>query len=362
MKNNKLFIVICIVSILILLFGGILFITFKVADNEKSKVPDAIVEKDDNKKNELKFSLDFGGQLYDLYLIDKKEVKVVTTSEIYEVCPDTNCMKHSGEKRIEEQVLELSDRELVEVVKVYESLFIDGKTELNISDVELNDEQERVIYSLVLNSGETLTIQDDLKFKTVTKELKYDKVILNNKVMYVEESSNETVNNIGKFINKIVDDNYKQIEEEFNLFKKDFDLMSDEDLQDFNLTLKVEYIGPSNISLSFTLEGGYYGHNYYLVKGYTFNVFNGDVKEIPRRYQSRLHDAAIKEIENNKDYKDLIVEFTNDWKDILKEEMYKEGNWYLTDGKICFLIVPDYLGVNYLQLMSIEVPFREREL
>ena len=125
-----------------------------------------------------------------------------------------------------------------------------------------------------------------------------------------------------------------------------------EDMCNSRLKLEIKYIGSSNVSFTYLKDGIYKG---YELKGYTFNIGTGEIIPVYNGFKKEYYESAIKSFTNSEFYKTIEELLAENWKDILYENMFEIGNWYITEKKIIFLIPAYLLGLDNAVAQVIEI-------
>ena len=293
-----------------------------------------------------KIRYDFGAESY-IYLLPDNVIKTVNVQEIYDIESNCNCMKPTGKFKYEENTINFSKETKANVIKVFDELYKkSGTKEFNADNIELSKYQQRVLLATTLNSEDHLTIESNLKHKTINKEFNSKSAnykIVNSKTLLDDSSKNKTVNKMAKYLNEIVNNDFDKINnsslkviENGNVFEN----------QGVNLQLEFVYAGPYSLSFVYTAEGQLGTTTIHEKKGYTFK-YTGDINEFDMNgWKDRYYNEALNIFMKTNLYIDYKDQLNKDWKTILYDNMYLTGNWYLSDDKIEFLIPAYLLGFD----------------
>lgn len=308
-----------------------------------------------------KIRYDFGTESY-IYLLPDNVIKTVNVQEIYDVMPDCNCMKPTGKFKYEENIINFSKETKANVIKVFDELYKkSGIKEFNTDNIELSKYQQRVLLATILNSEDRLTIESNLKYETINKELNSknnDYKIMNTKMIINDSTENKSVNKIANYLNKLVNDDFDKIN---GTSKEIIEFVDIEENLGVNLKLELVYTGPYSLSFLYTIEGQLGAKAIYDVKGYTF-YYTGDIHEFD---MNGLKDKYYKEALSNFMKTDLYINYKEQlnkgWESTLYDNMYLTGNWYLNNEKLEFFVPAYLLGFDEstAKVISIDVKVDE---
>ncbi len=328
-----------IVFIFVILFIIIIALTlFKGNDREKQKPSNTNNNVENYYNYDYKYVLQttFGAD-YFIYLLNDNSVKVVGKIPVAETCEGMDCIELTGEYNYEETTIEFSDKSMDKVRNFISSLFDKKLTNyLNLENLELTKEQERIELALLLNLEDLITFEDDLIFETKTKELKNSvgKVIFEMSKTTIAPSNNEAVSKIGSYLNAIVENEWNLLDEECKEVIAEGFGFSGSDIIEFSLNL--EEINAYNVSFTYTMSGTFEETVRHDIKGFVFNTASGEIKEYPTGW--RNPEKVLEEFKKSEEYKSIQENLKLDWENILIENMYKPGYWHLKEDKIIFLI------------------------
>ncbi len=339
LKISTLFI--CVLAVLIVL---LVLIFVKWYHGESMIKTKKIITEEISYDNYIyKIRYDFGAEVY-IYLLPNNIIKTVEKQEIFDIAKDCKCLKSTGKYSYTEEEINFSSISKTRVVNVFDELYkVSGKREFNADDIELNTYQKRILSAIVLNDEDKITLEDNINYEEVKKEIKGNNSFRIENKMYIlkNNTKNKLVNTIANYLNKKA--------------KKDFETLNNdcEDLVDgitenlgVILKLNLEYAGPYSLSFSYTAEGQIGTTAYYDKKGYTF-YYTGQIHEFDMNgWKESYYQKALNEFENSELYKNNKNQLVENWENILYDNMYKTGNWYLKDSKLQFLIPADLLGFD----------------
>ena len=314
----------CVFTLLILIILTIYFV------NKKNKV-----ESDYGYIYKIRY--DVVSESY-VYLMNNSDIKTIIKSETEE-----------------ENIVDFSGDVKKEVIQVLDELYKkSGKRDFNANELNLTDDEKRILRATVLNCENCITIEDNVEYIVSEKEFLSDYndyKILNSKVNLNNNTENDIVNNIANYLNDIIDKDFN----EYNITSEE--LFVEDDLG-VNLNLDLVYIGPYSLSFIYTSDGQLGATGIYNVKGYTFN-YNGEVINFDT---NDYRDEYYKSLLNNFKESDLFInckdELISNWETIIYDVMFETGNWYYDkDDKITFLIPSYLLGLDgsYENVIEISV-------
>ena len=316
--------ILCVFILLILILLTIYFV------NKKNKV-----ESDYGYIYKIRY--DVVSESY-VYLMNNSDIKTIIKSETEE----ENIVDFSGD--VEKEVIQVLD-------ELYKK---SGKRDFNANELNLTDDEKRILRATVLNCENCITIEDNVEYIVSEKEFLSDYndyKILNSKVNLNNNTENDIVNNIANYLNDIIDKDFN----EYNITSAE--LFIEDDLG-VNLNLDLVYIGPYSLSFIYTSDGQLGATGIYNVKGYTFN-YNGEVINFDT---NDYRDEYYKSLLNSFKESDLFInckdELISNWETIIYDVMFETGNWYYDkDDKITFLIPSYLLGLDgsYENVIEISV-------
>lgn len=348
--NNKSTNIMQISLKILFLFLFIILILFTISwVNKKKSVK---VESDYNYIYKIKY--DYGSESY-IYLMPNEKIKAIVKREIFETNLDCNCGISTGEFHEEENIVDFSGDVKKEVIQVLDELYKkSGKRDFNANELNLTDDEKRILRATVLNCENCITIEDNVEYIVSEKEFLSDYndyKILNSKVNLNNNTENDIVNNIANYLNDIIDKDFN----EYNITSEE--LFVEDDLG-VNLNLDLVYVGPYSLSFNYITEGQLGATGIYNVKGYTFN-YNGEVINFDT---NDYRDEYYKSLLNSFKESDLFInckdELISNWETIIYDVMFETGNWYYDkDDKITFLIPSYLLGLDgsYENVIEISV-------
>lgn len=316
--------------------------------------------------NEIKYNdyiykirYDFGCESY-IYLLKDNVIKTVAVQEIYEIMKDCNCMEPTGKYNYKEKTIVFSTETINQVIKVFDELYKkSGKKEFNTDNIKLTKYQQRILLAVITNNENGITIENNLIHEEIKEEIKNENnnlKIENSKVILNNTTKNKVVNKIANYLNPIVNNDFEQL----NNNSKNLINNISENLG-VNLKLDLAYAGPYSVSFTYTTEGQLGTSSIYKVKGYTFH-YNGEIHEFDINGQKdKYYKEALDNFMKDDLYINNIEQLDNNWKNILYENMYLTGNWYLGDDEIVFLIPAHQLGFDEAtaQIVTIHVKIDE---
>ena len=333
--------ILCVFILLILILLTIYFV------NKKNKV-----ESDYGYIYKIRY--DVVSESY-VYLMSNNDIKTIIKSETFEIDPNCDCMVSTGKIHEEENIVDFSGDVKKEVIQVLDELYKkSGKRDFNANELNLTDDEKRILRATVLNCENCITIEDNVEYIVSEKEFLSDYndyKILNSKVNLNNNTENDIVNNIANYLNDIIDKDFN----EYNITSAE--LFIEDDLG-VNLNLDLVYIGPYSLSFIYTSDGQLGATGIYNVKGYTFN-YNGEVINFDT---NDYRDEYYKSLLNSFKESDLFInckdELISNWETIIYNVMFETGNWYYDkDDKITFLIPSYLLGLDgsYENVIEINV-------
>ena len=314
----------CVFTLLILIILTIYFV------NKKNKV-----ESDYGYIYKIRY--DVVSESY-VYLMNNSDIKAIIKSETEE-----------------ENIVDFSGDVKKEVIQVLDELYKkSGKRDFNANELNLTDDEKRILRATVLNCENCITIEDNVEYIVSEKEFLSDYndyKILNSKVNLNNNTENDIINNIANYLNDIINKDFN----EYNITSEE--LFVEDDLG-VNLNLDLVYIGPYSLSFIYTSDGQLGATGIYNVKGYTFN-YNGEIINFDT---NDYRDEYYKSLLNNFKESDLFInckdELISNWETIIYNVMFETGNWYYDkDDKITFLIPSYLLGLDgsYENVIEISV-------
>lgn len=348
-KDIKLEIILFVIFALIL--GGTLCLKY-IIKYQKEHYTNSV----NNYYNyDYKYVLDyFLGADYFIYLLQDDTVKVVSKTPIFEECKEQNCFLDTGNFEYKENTITFSEEVMVRVKEVITSFFKDNsRNEIDLRELELTSEQIRIMDGIILDSEELVMFDKYLKITEEKDEIKdkEENVIFTNVRSKILDSKYENIGKIGNYLNEIVEKNSKEYHDECQRMIDEGN-SNIEDMCNSRLKLEIKYIGSSNVSFTYLKDGIYKG---YELKGYTFNIGTGEIIPVYNGFKKEYYESAIKSFTNSEFYKTIEELLAENWKDILYENMFEIGNWYITEKKIIFLIPAYLLGLDNAVAQVIEI-------
>ena len=337
--NNKSTNIMQISLKILFLFLFIILILFTISwVNKKKSVK---VESDYNYIYKIKY--DYGSESY-IYLMPNEKIKAIVKREIFETNLDCNCGISTGEFHEEEIIVNFSGAVKKKVVQVLDELYKkSGKRDFNANELNLTDDEKRILRATVLNCENCITIEDNVEYIVSEKEFLSDYndyKILNSKVNLNNNTENDIVNNIANYLNDIIDKDFN----EYNITSEE--LFVEDDLG-INLNLDLVYVGPYSLSFNYITEGQLGATEIYDIKGYSFNYYGGVCNFDTLEYKNEYYEKLLNNFMETDIFINNSEELNPDWKSKLYDFMFEIGNWYFVgEDKINFIIPTYLLGIN----------------
>lgn len=218
-----------------------------------------------------------------------------------------------------------------------------------------------------INDSGKVTENSDfvITYKEEKEEFKNsnDKVVIINKrnLPIINSNSNkETADKIVNYLMTISDNDWKKLNE---TSKSDATAFPDDYNVGVTYTFSTVMNTMSIVSISYDMDGGMGGVSWLGNWGYNFNKTNGDVLEfsdviVDSSTSNNLYDYIINDIETN--YENLWNdEVSGDWKNIVKDNMFKLGNWLFTDKGITVTFDKYLLGPGAIGVVKVDIPYSE---
>lgn len=282
----------------------------------------------------------FGADCF-IYLLRDDSVKVVVKTPVYDTCEGTNCLVATGEFDYEETSIQFSDKSMDKVREFITSLFKNKREKyINLEGIKLSSSEERIEMALLLNTEDMITFEDDLMYDTAVQQLKNSagKVIIKNSKTNIASSSNKIVNTIGNYLNVIVNKEWEKLAEESKKVIAEGLVIPENGELGIEYSLKLEDLGATTVSFVYSMNGTLGGVPWGDLKGYVFNSANGELKEYPNGWKEEAYTEALESFKKKDDYKNSKDNLIPNWENVLKENIFTTGNWYLKEDKIIFLI------------------------
>lgn len=325
----------------------LLFIVFGV-DKTIKKVEEEVRYDEIIGEYIYKIRYDFGAETY-IYLLKDKDIRTVTIQPVYEVCPGTNCVDFTGEYDYLYEDIDFSEIVTERIINIFDYLYEEaGSANFNADELELTKYDERVLLAIVLNSEDNITIEDNLLYDTISDTYKDDDTsLMLRKTVLFDSTDNEIVNSVAKYLNDKVTNDFDKYVEHSKIY------LSNPGKYNLDFRIEFAYAGPYSFSFKYIVEGILPEGEVYDVVGYTFN-YNGDIREFDMGgWKQYYYENAIKEFKKDKLFKDSSL--VSNWKEVLYNNMFLVGNWYLDDEKVVFLIEPELFGFDDVNINTIEI-------
>lgn len=305
-----------------------------------------------------KIRYDLGSESY-IYLFPDNVIKTVDIQEIYEIVPDCNCLRATGEYSYNEEIINFSEETKKKVISIFDELHQkSGKKEFNADNMNLTEYQQRILLATILNFEDQITIEKNISYETINEEFVFknnDYKIKNSKNVLNNLTENESVNKIANYLNTLVNNDFDVISNESK------EIIKNEDIEkNTGVTLKLEliYTGVYNLSFIYTMEGKLGEKSVSKIKGFTFD-YDGDINEFNMNgWKEKYYNEFLEKFMKTKLYHNYKDDLSNDWKSVLYDNMYLPGNWYLADGKLKFLIPAYLLGFDESIVKTIKVDIK----
>lgn len=334
MKTKKIILIIAIILVILGLgIGGFFLISHKDTIKEELLFTPP---KDYDYKYVLKYTDD---KNYYIYLLESNEIKLV--SESSDVIEETLEITESGNEKI---------------ISFLENLFQDKETkELEIKKEEATDEQIRVINAIINNDSDILTLEDDLTYENneneILNSLKYRAALI--KKQTISPTDNKILENISEYLNEIIDTDETEIR---TLVTTKYNRTLETNYT-VNLTTNLKYLGKDTISFTY-LENGNIGNTKYdKLKGYIFSL-DGEIVTFKDQDKEKYLTKIDEYLKQTDTYTKFEEEISDDYLNNIEEEIFKSGNWYVSENKLVFIVTSDMLEVEdyNFKYIEIEVP------
>lgn len=319
-----------ILIIILIIFLGIIWFKRNASDKPSEE---------QNTNYIYKIRYDLGTEKY-IYLYENEEIKTIEITPIYEICEGTDCMNETGKYNQSEETINFSSDVKKEIIKVLDNLYKkSNEKEMNADLMDLTSYEKRVLLAVVTNDEDSLTIEKYFELEPIEEKI-ID--ITNKKTIMKDDTNNKIINNIAKYLNKIIDEEFAKYNETAKELQEN--IKAEEGLG-VNIDLKLEYVGPYSVSLSLTTSGQLGAVGMYQINSYVFD-YNGNIKEIPGNIKNSSFQKALNKFKEDNLYLENKDKIYSNWENILKENLFKTGNYYLNEGKIIFNIDPNLIGID----------------
>lgn len=345
---NLVFIILIIILILFIVL--VIHKWYMDAHPKKISIDSEDVVKYDDYVYKIKYEFGYEGYIY---LLEDNAIKVVSVQEIYKEMPSCNCLMPTGEFDYKDETIDFSDDTKERVIKVFDELYEKyEKKEFDLEDADLTKDQLRIVLAVIMNDEDEITIEDDLSYQVVNNELSAQNSnykIVNSKMVLDNKTGNKIVDKIADYLNVVISKDFDEVSSTSNSL-----INSINDNYGVNFKVEMVYAGPYSLSFVYTKEGRLGTDVIYDVKGYTFN-YNGDVEEFSNGWKDEYQQSALDNFMKSDLYLEQSSKLTKDWEKVIYDNMFLTGNWYLSDGKVKFLIPAKLLGLNDVTVPVIEL-------
>ena len=203
----------------------------------------------------------------------------------------------------------------------------------------------------------------DLKisYKTEKYEIKDSKsneiVVGNERNLPVIESTKykQSASKIVNYLTKVSNKDWDDLKEQSDELKE-----NEPDIRNVGVSYLFDTIRKTDnyVTFAYNMEGSLGGVSWVGIWGYNFDVKTGDILEFDDVINSNnskddFYNYAIKEL------KSLDEDGFEDWKDTVKKDLFKTGNWYFTDDEIVFTFDKYSLGPGALGVVVVKVPYQD---
>ena len=279
-----------------------------------------------------------------VYLMNNSDIKTIIKSETFEIDPNCNCMVSTGKIHEEENIVDFSGDVKKKVIQVLDELYKkSGKRDFNANELNLTDDEKRILRATVLNCENCITIEDNVEYIVSEKEFLSDYndyKILNSKVNLNNNTENDIINNIANYLNDIINKDFN----EYNITSEELFVEGDLGI---NLNLDLVYVGPYSLSFNYITEGQLGATEIYDIKGYSFNYYGGVCNFDTLEYKNEYYEKLLNNFMETDIFINNSEELNPDWKSKLYDFMFEIGNWYFVgEDKINFIIPTYLLGIN----------------
>ena len=371
MKKRNLIITMIVILLLIALSYGVLYVVnLKDKKTEEGNPTDEIKEiKEEEQPVEepkdyiYKIKFSFSDDYY-ITLKQDHKIEVYHKSEIYEVCPNTDCMNPTGRYKEETKEINFKQSTQDRIIEVMTSLYGKAKNnDIDADSIPLTPLELRTLLAVVIEDEDMITIDEDIILTKENKDTKTStKTIIHHETTNLSTNDNQILQKIAVDLNAKTK---KVFEEEVANYEKDIDMYEKSGLEQVNgitKKLNVVYYGPYGISFIYynsNIESGFITPND-SVKAYYYS-YAGTEKQFPAGWKDKYYEKALREFINSTTYLNYHADLLPEWKTILKDNLFQEGNWNLEEGKLVFYIPGSILGIIPLQqpVVIIEVELEE---
>lgn len=366
MKKRNLCILIIVLLLLISIASGTLYvINLKNTPEEETKIEEPEIKevKEEPKDYLYRIKYEFSDDYY-IKVKENNEIEVYHKSEIYEPCPETNCMESTGKYKEETRTINYQESTKQKILEVLNSIHSKAKKDdIDADSLPLTSKEMRYLLALVIDDEDMITIDEDVVYTKESKNTKTkSSTIIHHETTNLSTNNNEILKKIALDLNAKTK---KVFEEEIAVYEEDIDEYAKSGLNQVNgiiKSLNVVYYGPYGISFIYyntSLASGYTTPND-SIKAYYYN-YAGETKEFPAGLRDKYTEKAYAAFVQSSNYLNYREDIYPEWRDILKENLFKEGNWNIEEGKLIFYIPARIIGIIPLQLpiLTLEVELED---
>ncbi|MGN1379195.1 MAG: RsiV family protein [Bacilli bacterium] len=217
-------------------------------------------------------------------------------------------------------------------------------------------------YNITENKDVNNLIVDDFKISYVeeiySKKNNNGLVLIENKRnLPISETNNYSENKIVNYLTGISDKDWNNLKNETNEIIEQYNDTTTSMNIGVNYLFSTEKITKEFCSISYTMSGDMGGVSWSSINGYVFDVQNGDILNFSffittENTEEIIYNYVINDIEN-RDYDELY----ENWKDIVKNNMFEIGNWYFDKNGLVFTFEKYSLGPGAFGVIEINISY-----
>ena len=253
---------------------------------------------------------------------------------------------------------------IIVVLIVFMGLLLTGVVDININ----NDNTNNVNDNISNNNFDNINNNDNKKNEIIVtykddvfeKKLERGKLKNTRNLPVIKNSNNQTAaDKIVNYLTNISNKDWKQANGVENAAAG----LDDNSIVGVSYLFNTLINNENLLSIGYNLEGSMGGPSWTGVWGYNFNPNTGDILNIidvlKEEGTVELSEYVFNEIENK--YKDENTLWQKDstdgyWKDIANKNIYKIGNWFLTDKGMTITFDKYLLGPGSSGVIVVDIP------
>ena len=313
-------------------------ITVKESENipEQTQNPN---EQITNKKTS-NTEINYNNYLYKITYNDCK-IYLFNDKSITSVCEKKNDDSSSS---YEETKYDFKDNTKEEIYSVFNELSTKiGSKDIDTYSIDLLDNERNVLNWILLDDENSITFRKSLLIESDEEQINDARgnTIFTNSRDIIKNSDNDSVNKIASYINNFVSSLYDR--ESTNSMTAS---LKSNKVTGIHIKIINTYIGNESVSFKLIIDGRT-DKKLDDIKGYTFNMKDGELTSIKSNDRTTLSNEIITAFNESDSYKKYKDKLSYNYPNYINNVIFNTGNYYIEDNNIVFIIPSNSLGITH---------------